>query len=482
MRLNYDVLLYIISVADQREVVLSMMQTCRTLHAPSIPKLLSFPILLGHHSKRDKSFLNYILANVSARARHIRDLSLLDDARSLPCSLADFTKILQNCSNLRSLCFSQGIYDLLDEDGLEAHSVIASLTSIRELDIKIAGDLTEALLAEMMTPLESISVSVDRETDWDIDLSQTLTNFSKSLESIETFGLLFLSVSAVYPLVTMFSSEAAEFTSFDTLSRSFPNLRRLHVYYDYETDEEILDDDEPPPRVENRRLQSEDGLGWESLQYLSGDVISLHHLGIVSQVDYLEMWFSFEDAAKFRDIVQDAKPSNVFARHHGTFPGEAAKKDAQIPSLEGFFNIPTLQNAIVDMSSPRLANVWDIWGNIKNNIVSMFDSTPARTLILKIRSRDSRMIRPPVSTEAEAIVQANIKQLAYSISSVAQSLDSIIIDAPHSARVGWSIRRDGDLHELVPNASEDCTRTVQRMYAQFSAAGFGRTIGFGIDD
>lgn len=469
MHLNYDVLLHIMSLADQRETVLAMMQTCRTLHPPSMPKLLSFPVTLGHHSDQNKSFLNYILADVSSRARHIQKLVLEISVCSLPCSLADFAMLIQNCTNLKCLNFVElGIEDLLNVDEIGALHAIAGLTSIRVMSAKITGQMTQRLLAEMKSPLRSLTVVADERSGWEIDLSVALSAFSNSLKSIHATCLPFSSVSFVYPNVTSFSSEGIECNTLSILLHSFPNLQRLEVCHFGDRFDD--DDEDSEGREDNRDVQSKNGLSWKRLQYLAGDITSLHRLGVLSQVDYLKVEsFPFENASKFREIAEDAKPSAVWVIFDGPLPGgKCGEEDSQEPLIEGLFNILTLQDVIAEIVMLQLPSVWEIWEHARGAIVSMFKSTPAKTLTLTILSRDSLIPAPPLPDADAQPLRIRIEELARGISTVAPSLETIVINAPKLARMGWNIHRDGDHHELLPKPTEECTRTLMAMCSKFN--------------
>ena len=210
MKLNFDIIITILSHIQSSSDLSACSRTCRTLHAAGVRELIKTGVVLNHEDDF-ASFLLFITARDNAgppRASHVKRLTInvsdsyLEQGAYTEC----MAQILDCCTALEILKIDDG--SLLDVDiriGLSLNRIM----HLQELDLELVGGVVNLLplLANMRSQCSKISLDYSfqdnkLENAFNGDLLTTLIASISSLQTLCITNPTFKTSSLVFPRLT----------------------------------------------------------------------------------------------------------------------------------------------------------------------------------------------------------------------------------------------------------------------------------------
>ncbi|THG92905.1 hypothetical protein EW026_g8168, partial [Hermanssonia centrifuga] len=276
-----------------------------------MPSLLSFDIRFYDY-QRFAAFCSFVNVDAPTRSRFLRKIWLNTDhlaQASGTRTLGHILSILQHAVQLHRLSIdtiNEERAGPLDPRLIEAFS---SLTSIKDLSILscITKDTAKVLKSLQSASVTKVHICFQREhfslnhdgpwTDEDnIDPILLLQKYSSSLEILKLYWFIFPPSphhGIYYPRVTelMITDDCIPL-SLELLVYSFPNLRILRIVdlddfeLDFDFDSDTVSDGK---ECRQANILSQFQMRWESLEYVSSEMLCLYSLGLCCKVNHLRL-------------------------------------------------------------------------------------------------------------------------------------------------------------------------------------------------
>ncbi|CDO74263.1 hypothetical protein BN946_scf184643.g3 [Trametes cinnabarina] len=289
--LNYDVLHSIMCFAD-RPTLSCLMQTSRELYRPAAKHILDERVSFNDGDDINALF-PFLTADPVHRLPLIRRLairghygSISDHAASLANKLVLSLVPVARLTNL-------AIWNA--EELLGAHpylgSALASLTSVRHLNLSDSGKLCARMLSAFQSPLVSANLAfrcdVDERPISDIpnDPIPLLRHSAQSLRYLETKSSgSVLGVPSAYPGVTDLVISYTDMPDVTQYVQAFPHLRYLKVY---ECEEDTRDSARLMAQRRHNQAMQRELLSWPELERYEGSITSLYYLALACPIAFV---------------------------------------------------------------------------------------------------------------------------------------------------------------------------------------------------
>ena len=310
MRLNFDVLLVILSLIEDRPVMAKLMRTCRTLQRAGVPYLLEGGINI-RNSKGLASLCHFMLNKNPPRFLHLRHL-ILDPWVLMTPTEGPFANVdvvvsfFKNAGQLETLELSMCDDIFVDSRISQA---ISSLSNIRQFKTFFMTVPVYQMLCKFHSPLTKLDAGYG-DTDMDpCDPVHLFQHFKNSLQELHVHWVVFESSDILYPRLTTLSAKHCAEVDVGCMFRAFPNLRDFTLRMADE-DDSMEDLDVEDSRQENVVAQAAGT--WEALERLRGTLLGLYLLAIRSKVKRLCVRpgsLRTEHGTKLRTILSDSRPT-----------------------------------------------------------------------------------------------------------------------------------------------------------------------------
>ncbi|PSR97464.1 hypothetical protein PHLCEN_2v4312 [Hermanssonia centrifuga] len=310
MVLNFDVLAEVMSFIKGSDL-LSPMQTCRSLYHAGVPHLLAHNINLRTRAKL-LSFCRFILTDPS-RFQFLRHLDISVHGRFKTDRKAFLLLVLFTYAHqLQRL-------RIFDCEILDSHCqipfAIAALTSLKSLTLHLPNDSAYQMLKCMRSNIVKISICFYRDDVAPQNPVPLLSYLCHSLQELRVTYVHFEgAVEQCYPSLRTLVVDDCQFANVEPLAKSFPNVFDLSVWMGQEDDDLEVNEIEECRSI-NQTAQ--DTIGWDGLDQLRGDILSLYMLGLRCQVYHLDVQSTFltsSRSSQLRAILSDSRPSTFSVR------------------------------------------------------------------------------------------------------------------------------------------------------------------------
>lgn len=309
-KLNYDVLLNVLEVADDRKTQASLMRTCQVLRRAGGRLLLVNGVQLyfaGHF----ESFCHFMLADAT-RFCYLRDLYLDLDffPETSDRSGALLATVLLQAQQLENLTMD---HSAVLEHFPEVVGAIAELTKLKSLSMSDADYLDQDKLHNMLFLLKSelrILFCIFHDCDeinGPYSPVDALEGVAPHLEELYvTYAYFLSSRGPVYPRLKKLSAgEGSEMVDCSVLVRAFPNLVYLSMA-EYMTSTFMTEEEQ---RLEN--IEAQETLRWQHLSYVEGTLISLYVLALQCPITTLKLCW-IEDGDFLPAVLNETTPTNLW--------------------------------------------------------------------------------------------------------------------------------------------------------------------------
>ncbi len=301
MRFNFDILICLMRLTQERRDVSATMRTCRALYSAGMPSLLSFDIDFDVW-ERFAAFCSFMDVDAPRRSRFLRQMTLYMHHLSNSFStgtLDHILCILQHATQLHQLritTYVRGGPRPLDPRLIGA---LSSLTSIKHLTLGETSNDTVMILQSLHSPVAE--ARVDFKSGSDVDPILVLRTFSSSLQQLAALG------SPVFPRAPHYDIQYSLVTKLEISVRigspiplkpliySFPNLRVLRLVDEVDLDQVQPFEGDIALAGEGWRqanILSYSQRHWEALDHVSSDILNLYLLGLSCKVHHLHLEFA----------------------------------------------------------------------------------------------------------------------------------------------------------------------------------------------
>ena len=332
MRLNYDILLVVMSLLRRKKDILRLACACRALYQAVIPYLLK-----GHVELKSQahivSFCHFMLRDRS-RFRYLRSLSFGDgNDDDLNEILDEETERLvptmfKHASNLEVL--------LLDCDRFVSTEsfcrAIAELPSLSTFIVYLEDYECYRMFRGIKAPVKSVHI-IPRDNspppDEQPDAIYVVEPMKDSLEILHVthFDAVF-SMDTQYPKLVELYINGGLLTEIRPLIHSFPNLRRLRIFLE-ESNMPWVHEDASLRQIIQHNILAQTHERWKTLSQVSSDTHALRMFRIHSKVDYLNIEgdeLTGEDLDDLFDVLSETRPRRLTFRCH-EFPRNIQRLD-----------------------------------------------------------------------------------------------------------------------------------------------------------
>lgn len=298
------------SYMAHRPDILSVMYASKSFYAAGTPSLLR-PCIRFHAKRTLLSFLDFVLADAPARARHIRHLEFgpklgeVDDDE-----LVDkFIQVLGQATKLEKLELNQcDDFVASNEQIAEAFS---RLKSVKILKVRDADSATIDMVKQMESPVEDVFLSVQSGSDADQDPVSILSVFQSSLRRLYSWTPDFTSDNQDITYPKMHTLDATFWNNIDMapMIRAFPDLRRLSLYMQGYDDGGLEEEKE---EIREKNEQAQEDVRWEHLEQVYADDINLYISALRADVDTIDLRLDWQSEAEMiTTILSNARPTRL---------------------------------------------------------------------------------------------------------------------------------------------------------------------------
>ncbi|KAF7791431.1 hypothetical protein EIP86_002447 [Pleurotus ostreatoroseus] len=361
--------------------LLYMMHTCRALYAAGAPYLLQSPVVLRSRA-RILSFCRYILIEPS-RFDLLRSLEIRAPGRFETGPKADlFLAMLTHAKRLEEL-------KILDTEILMSHERIASslaaLTSLRSIIFPALNEAACKVLHYSRSSLEKVEISFwSDETLCPGDPVPLLSRFAHSLCELRVTYAEFLCHDIQYPKVDTLFVDDCRFALAQPIVACFPNVRDLSLWTGQE-DEDLEEEEIEEHRQAN--IQAQKIVRWNCIQHLRGDIRSLYLLGLVCQVEHLDVHSAFLTASRadqLSSLLSEGQPFALSIRIRVSEVNSTAIHRALCSNKDSLARL----TIYVDYSDETAPGDWDSAGQCIDFLGSILDHSSITHLVVHFSSRD----------------------------------------------------------------------------------------------
>lgn len=273
MRLNYDILISVMSFLKSRTDLRRMMSTCRMLNKAGVPHILDGQTWVGSPQKFLALCL-FLYREPAYRFRHLRHLTLpYFSAVQVPVASSQLVQFFRHAQYLETLkLYYPGLFCLSCDE--QVNSAISALASLRNISLFPISIESSAILRELQSPLRTLKISCGDLDTYLSDLSPTLARFKDSLEELDIDHTRLPTPDVQYPrLITLRVELSTPRTVvLRRMCTLFPNLRNLAIrrILGSEPDsvlEELRGENLPGPTT-SRRLGVAAIFPWSDPRYL----------------------------------------------------------------------------------------------------------------------------------------------------------------------------------------------------------------------
>ncbi|THG95029.1 hypothetical protein EW026_g6551 [Hermanssonia centrifuga] len=287
------------------------MHTCRSLYHAGIPHLLFHNINIRTRAKL-LSFCRFILTDPS-RFRFLRHLDISVPGRFKTPRKADLL--------LAMFMYAHQLQQLriFDCEILDSHYqipfAIAALTSLKSLTLHLPNDSAYQMLKCMRSDIVKMDICFYRDDEVPQDPVPLLSCLCHSLQELRvTYAHFECAVGQYYPSLRTLVVDDCQFAKVEPLAESFPNASDLSLWMGQEDDNLEVNEIEECRSI-NQTAQ--DNVGWDGLDRLRGDILSLYMLGLRCQVYHLDVQSTFltsPRSSQLRAVLSDSRPSMFSVR------------------------------------------------------------------------------------------------------------------------------------------------------------------------
>ncbi|KIP04723.1 hypothetical protein PHLGIDRAFT_181774 [Phlebiopsis gigantea 11061_1 CR5-6] len=313
LRLNFDVLLVVLSLVEGRPNIGRMMRTCRTMHRAGVQHILYGNIRICDFEKF-LSLCCFMLDKNPPRFRHLRHLDLDGwDATSATTSaiLAVNDTILeffQKAQYLEKLTLQFRDSDML-LGNTRIPQAISSLTNLVDFTMYGMGREGCTMLNKLQSPLTTISVCFDLYDMNPSDPGHIFRRFKDSLQELHIDWASLGTGDTTYPHLIFLRVDACVRADIGCMFRAYPNLQGLLLRM---VDENEEADDSQDPSIELCRqanIAAQAAGTWETLRCLSGSLVGLYKLAARSKVQRLFLGLlRSSHLTRLQAVLTDSQP------------------------------------------------------------------------------------------------------------------------------------------------------------------------------
>ncbi|KAF7791966.1 hypothetical protein EIP86_002993 [Pleurotus ostreatoroseus] len=189
---------------------------------------------------------------------------------------------------------------VLDTEILSSHpripSAVAALTSLKSIAFPALNEAASKIIQESRSSLAKVEIGF--WTDEAIgpgDPIPLLYRFAHCLRDLSVTYAEFSQQDIMYTQVETLVIDDCRFALAQPLIACFPNLRDLSLWTGQE-DEDLEDEEIEEHRQTN--VQTQETVRWGYIQHLRGDIRSLYLLGLICQVEHLDVHSAFLTASR----------------------------------------------------------------------------------------------------------------------------------------------------------------------------------------
>lgn len=317
MRINFDVLLVILSQfgSGNRQDIGRMMRTCRTLYRAGIPYILEGEVKIDNFPKFIP-FCYFMARTDPLRYCYLRTLKVDCWGDIPPLDNEDlFATFFRKAKLLKDLTIYGA--DMLFKDE-RVPCAISALTNLRSLSVHdYMLEPYEKMITSIQSPLVKLHAVGNDSSEFQ-DPFHLYQHLAKTLESLRVEHVYFESAAYLdvqfLKVTSLRIEEGSAECGIGDLYDAFPNLRELTVFLGNTISDpeeiEIIDED----RAKNLNEQEAGVPIWETLDRVTGEVLSIYELAIQSKI----RWLTLEETniretsrgERFiRAILTDSQPS-----------------------------------------------------------------------------------------------------------------------------------------------------------------------------
>ncbi|EMD35989.1 hypothetical protein CERSUDRAFT_85112 [Gelatoporia subvermispora B] len=440
--LNHDVLCYIVSYLEQREL-LNVMETCHAFHSAALKPLVQRISLWPMGTRALQSFCEFLLADPAGRAVHVREIRLfLNSVSNLRSVLPTIIRALALCTNAEALTMS------VTDQNLQLYpdlfTAVTSLRKLKTVSLTVYGGPRAAgLIAAMPSTLTSLEFSFDE--DWS-DAARLFEHQSRTLETLHVRGAHFVDrPTAQFEALRELSLRFGE-ASYDValLKWLFPNVTHLHLEEESFLTWEDADVREDAAQAHRKRnLEAQEKASWTSLKSVKGELRSIWAAAFGCTVDSLATRVESCHAKRLADVLHDMQPREL---------------DLEVPMYgweAGEFH--ALLHAAKDLTSLRLRLELDQDSGVKPDdimlhTVKLLGHLPLTTLDLSLVIAEDHYDydegHPTAESLSDLNIESYVRQLAENIKTLRKA--SLRVDVNSNSE--WNIRRSASGKSLLERA------------------------------
>ncbi|KAI0753552.1 hypothetical protein C8Q80DRAFT_1267930 [Daedaleopsis nitida] len=324
-----------------------MSMTCRALRSGGARYLLEDGVVLSS-TEQIISFAKFVLSDSGgSRVRHLRSLEIFAGGVPPRAVLALRGVISHPLLKLDSLALLDAEAILIsdsdasngDADENSLFHGFASLTTLKHLTMDRTDGRSFDLIRSLSSSLVTASLKLERFTTWstpptDPDERNPILILIRSLNTLEELSgngfevdPLVIKYDAVYPLVRKLTMSYSSPTAPGIIVyiNAYPHLEYLSLrlpseVVEEDAEERIILNDSLVRRNTNREDQESYNCTWARLKEVSGTVMDLYELGLISHVPTLRVLdlISTRSDGYLADVVLDIRPSHLVISVAGT--------------------------------------------------------------------------------------------------------------------------------------------------------------------
>ncbi|OCH85230.1 hypothetical protein OBBRIDRAFT_839111 [Obba rivulosa] len=431
MPLNHDVLCLIASSLPISDL-LSMMRTCRDIHAFGVGRLLSSGIHLRNNAIA--GFCRFVLRDAHTRLPALRKLSFsidaytycAPDANSLTPSIDLLIQLLSQASQLHTLSISH-FADLVQ---LGSQRMVSSFSGLFGLKVLCVHDV-DVNGREVFHHMHQLtSVEVHFSTFDEVDPLPMFASSSATLEVLRVLRCSFRQLTTVqFSGVGVLQLDPSDYVEAAPLLEAFPNLHTLQtvaarIPSDYPSRLQAFH--EGNHVFHTRR-------SWTQLRAVKGDIISLYALALVHPVRSLSIARSQRNNPRitpdiFSVVLSSLRPSHL-----------AVDLDTSDFNFETYCTIPDVVQGVTHFSVRLVSS-----GYTGSTLLTLFKSVIVTHLVIEILIYGSRASLFLYDNTRPSLVGMSQESFVGLLATSITALQFIAIRRGDGTSMYWSVaRRNG---------------------------------------